>query len=130
MKNVNEAVHAFIKACKRTNTRITVDFWSRFDGRLAIDVYAESANDGYLTGESIRYFFDWFNKCWGGRYSCTAPNVNTGKVIGYTPMYRGWYPLKKEVNLSARLIQLVNRYGYESVSNAIKAANDTTVQAA
>lgn len=129
MKNVNEAVHAFIKACKRTNTHITLSrclsFWS--GEYLSVDV--ESAIDGYLTAEEFKFSYDNLSKMWGGRYACEFDNIECGNVYSYCPQYRGWYPFRKEIELSARLIRLVNRYGFDTVRVAIQAANDAVVQA-
>ena len=127
--NVTDAIHAFIIACKRTNTCITLSLTNRGD-RPAVNVEVSSAVDGYLTSEDIRFYFDHFNSTWGGAYSDEYSNVNTGLVCGWTPMYRGWYPLQKEIALSCRLIRIINRYGFHYVYNAIAHAGSNVVTVA
>lgn len=129
MKNVNEAVAAFINACKREKTRIESMRTPIDSIRPTIEIVTSSAFDGYMRGELFQFHFDHFNKIWGGRYADANANINTGKVVCFSPLYRG-YPFNKEIKLAARLIKLVNRYGYDSVSKAIRAANDSFVQAA
>lgn len=126
--NVNDAIHAFIVACNRSKTSITLSMNTVY--RPAVNVEVSSAVDGYLTSEDIRFYFDHFNAQWGGIYSDEYSNVNTGLVRGWTPMYRGWYPLQKEIALSCRLVRIINRYGFHYVYNAIAHAGSNLVTVA
>lgn len=127
--NLNDAIRAFIDACKRAKTQIDLSMGT-YCGRPVIHVEVSSAVDGYLTSEDIRFYFDHFNAKWGGVYSDEYTNVNAGLVRGWTPMYRGWYPLQKEIALSCRLVRIINRYGFHYVYNAIAHAGSNAVRVA